>query len=173
MSNDDWENFKKDVIPISQKASSRKFKKKKHAIISRIQEKTETIDLNFSENNSPNPSILEKNTLRKIKRGKIMINATLDLHGYTVSESKEKVIKFILDNYTKQKRLLLIITGKGTRLPTSGGWKGLGKLKRNVPIWLKSVGLSQYILWHDFATPENGGEGAIMVYLKKLKNELW
>ena len=101
-----------------------------------------------------------------------MINSTLDLHGYTVSESKEKVIKFILDNYTKQKRLLLIITGKGTRLPASGGWKGLGKLKKNVPIWLKSMELSQYILWHDYATPEKGGEGAIMVYLKKLKDEL-
>ena len=27
MSNDDWENFKKDVTPISQKSSLRKFKK--------------------------------------------------------------------------------------------------------------------------------------------------
>ena len=172
MSNDDWESFKKDVIPISQRASSRKFKEKKKTITSKTKEKTQAIDLTFPENNPPNPSILEKNTLRKIKRGKIVINSTLDLHGYTVSESKEKVIKFILDNFTKQKRLLLIITGKGTRLPTSGGWKGLGKLKKNVPIWLRSVELSQYILWHDYAAPEKGGEGAIMVYLKKLKDEL-
>ena len=39
MSNDDFENFKKDVTPISQKSSLRKFKKKKQIVTSKIKEK--------------------------------------------------------------------------------------------------------------------------------------
>ena len=116
--------------------------------------------------------LLEKNTLRKIKKGKLKIQSKLDLHGFTVEESKEKVAEFILKNYEYKKRLLLIITGKGKRLGVSEGWKGTGKLKKNVPIWLSSVQLSKYILWFDSARPENGGEGALMIYLKKSKNEL-
>ena len=41
-----------------------------------LKEKKQVIDLNFSEDDFPNPGILEKNTLRKIKRGKIMINSS-------------------------------------------------------------------------------------------------
>ena len=89
-----------------------------------------------------------------------------------MEESKEKVVEFILKNYKNKKRLLLIITGKGRRLTVSEGWRGTGKLKKNVPMWLKSVQLSKYILWFDSASPENGGEGALMIYLKKSKNEL-
>ena len=89
-----------------------------------------------------------------------------------MEESKEKVVNFIVRNYKSKKRLLLLITGKGKRLPVSEGWRGTGKLKENVPLWLKSVQLSKYILWFDAANPENGGDGALMIYLKKSKNEL-
>ena len=89
-----------------------------------------------------------------------------------MEESKEKVVNFIVRNYKSKKRLLLLITGKGKRLPVSEGWRGTGKLKENVPLWLKSVQLSKYILWFDSANQENGGEGALMIYLKKSKNEL-
>ena len=116
--------------------------------------------------------LLEKNTLKRIKKGRLKIESRLDLHGFTVEESKEKVVNFILRNYKSKKRLLLLITGKGKRLPVSEGWRGTGKLKENVPLWLKSVQLSKYILWFDSANRENGGEGALMIYLKKSKNEL-
>ena len=124
----------------------------------------------YIENNEKD--LLEKNTLKKIKRGRLKIESRLDLHGFTVEESKEKVFNFILSNYKSKKRLLLLITGKGQRLSVSEGWRGTGKLKENVPLWLKSVQLSKYILWFDSANRENGGEGALMIYLKKSKNEL-
>jgi DNA-nicking Smr family endonuclease len=41
-----------------------------------------------------------------------------------------------------------------------------------VPQWLNSIELSKYILWFDEANQQNGGAGALMIYLKKLKNEL-
>ena len=112
---------------------------------------------------------MDKNTIKRIKNGKISVSSTLDLHSFTVKESKEKVIKFIENNFLIGNRLILIITGKGKRLSVSEGWKGDGKLKRTVPLWLSSNYLSKYILWFDIATPEKGGSGALLVFLKKIK----
>jgi DNA-nicking Smr family endonuclease len=64
--------------------------------------------------------------------------------------------------------LILIISGKGRRLSVTDGWKGVGKLKKKIPDWLTSVSLAGKILWFDYAPPEKGGEGAFLVYLKKL-----
>ncbi|MAZ46705.1 MAG: hypothetical protein CMM98_03930 [Rickettsiales bacterium] len=170
MTEDDWEEFKKRVTPLNKKKII--LKKSKQEIILKKTEQIKKIDTDFYYNINKEKSPLEKNTLIKIKRGKLKIESRLDLHGFTIEESKEKVVNFILGNYKSKKRLLLLITGKGKRLSVSEGWRGTGKLKENVPMWLKSVQLSKYILWFGYANPENGGEGALMVYLKKLKNEL-
>ena len=172
MSDKEWEIFKEKVQPI--KASGKvKYARKKSATKS-FQER-KVIKENFNEINLDEQSEairqLDKNILRKIKKGNLIIEESLDLHGYTIEQSKEKVVKFIEKNYNNKKRFLLIITGKGRRLGVSEGWRGEGKLKKNVPHWLSSVYLSKYILWFDKATSDKGGDGALMVYLKKSKNE--
>ncbi len=172
MSDKEWEIFKEKVQPI--KASGKvKYAKKKTAAES-VQER-KIIKESFSEINLEEQSEairqLDKNILRKIKKGNLIIEESLDLHGYTLEESKEKVVKFIKNNFENKKRFLLIITGKGRRLGVSEGWRGKGKLKENVPYWLSSVYLSKYILWFDKATSNKGGDGALMVYLKKSKNK--
>jgi len=170
MTEHDWEEFKKKVTPLGKKKQL--LKKNKEKIILKNLEHKEKFETDFIYIENEEKKLIEKNTLKKIKRGKLKIESKLDLHGFTIEESKEKVIDFILRNYKCKKRLLLLITGKGKRLSVSEGWRGTGKLKENVPLWLKSVQLSKYILWFDIANPENGGEGALMVYLKKSKNEL-
>ena len=170
MTEKDWEEFKKKVIPLEKKKNL--LKKNNEKIAFHHKEHEEKFESVFFYEESGEEKTLEKNTLRKIKKGKLKIQSKLDLHGFTVEESKKKVAEFILKNYEYKKRLLLIITGKGKRLGVSEGWKGTGRLKKNVPIWLRSVQLSKYILWFDSASPENGGEGALMIYLKKSKNEL-
>ena len=112
---------------------------------------------------------MDKNIIKRIKNGKISISSTLDLHNFTIKESKEKVIKFIERNFFSKSRLVLIITGKGKRLSVSEGWRGDGKLKKTLPIWLSSTYLSKYILWFDVATQERGGSGALLVFLKKIR----
>ena len=170
MNDKDWEEFKKKVIPLEKK--NNQLKKSNEKIILKKVEQEKKLETNFFYDENEEKNLLEKNTLKKIKKGKFKIQSKLDLHGFTLEESKEKVVEFIFKNYKYKKRLLLIITGKGKRLTVSEGWRGTGKLKKNVPMWLKSVQLSKYILWFDSASPENGGEGALMIYLKKSKNEL-
>ena len=170
MTEQDWEEFKKNVIPIEKKNNL--LKKKSEKKFSLKKEDKEKFETQFFYGEDEEKSLLEKNTLKRIKKGRLKIESRLDLHGFTVEESKEKVVNFIFRNYKSKKRLLLIITGKGKRLPVAEGLRGTGKLKENVPLWLKSVQLSKYILWFDAANPENGGEGALMIYLKKSKNKL-
>ena len=171
MTEKDWEEFTKNVIPLEKKNNLLK-KKSEDKFTFKKKEDKEKFKTQFSYIENNEKDLLEKNTLKKIKRGRLKIESRLDLHGFTVEESKEKVFNFILSNYKSKKRLLLLITGKGQRLSVSEGWRGTGKLKENVPLWLKSVQLSKYILWFDSANRENGGEGALLIYLKKSKNEL-
>ena len=172
MSDKEWEIFKEKVQPI--KASGKVNYVRKKPAAKSVQER-KAIKVNLNEINLEEQSEairrLDKNILRKIKKGNLIVEESLDLHGYTLEESKEKVVKFIEKNYENKKRFLLIITGKGRRLGVSDGWKGEGKLKENVPHWLSSVYLSKYILWFDRATSDKGGDGALMVYLKKSKNK--
>ena len=112
MTEQDWEEFKKNVVPIEKKSNLLKRKsEEKFSLKKEDKEKFET-QFFYGEDEEKNP--LEKNTLKRIKKGKLKIESRLDLHGFTVEESKEKVVNFILRNYKSKKRLLLIITGKAT-----------------------------------------------------------
>ncbi len=168
MTEQDWEEFKRNVIPIKKKNNLLKKKSDEKFTFKKKEDKAK-FETQFFYGENDEKNLLEKNTLKRIKKGRLKIESRLDLHGFTIEESKEKVVNFILRNYKSKKRLLLLITGKGKRLSVSEGWRGTGKLKENVPLWLKSVQLSKYILWFDSANRENGGEGALMIYLKKIK----
>ncbi len=173
MTNNDWEDFKKDVTPLKNKRVNIKKNFKNEKIITKKVDHNSDqiiIDLIETEESNLNLNQLEKNTLKKIKKGKIKIESILDLHGCTLTESKKKVANFIFESHENNKRLLLIITGKGKKKSPDNSWgENLGKLKKTVPLWLNSDQLSQYILWYDVATPQNGGEGALMVYLRKTR----
>ena len=96
------------------------------------------------------------------------VSASLDLHGSNISDSKKLVYDFVNYNSLNDKRILLIITGKGKRLFVKDEWKGTGILKTKIPVWLTSLALSKKIVWFDYAPANMGGEGAFIVYLKKL-----
>ena len=169
MNDNDWEDFKQSVIPIQKKKIVSSFKKK---IIFKNNEKPKheiniSQELEIKSNNVK--KFLEKNIHKKILKGKIRVESTLDLHGCGIEESKMKVVEFIHKSFTYNKRLLLIITGKGERGAVTSGWAGKGKLKENVPKWLDSDYLEKHILWFDNAPPQKGGNGALLVYLRKFK----
>ena len=166
MNNEDWEQFKKTVIPI--KNQKRQIRKQHKSLKVNKKEKTdkefELMDIKVSDG----WGVLEKNILRKIQKGKLKISASLDLHGSNISDSKKLVYDFVNYNSQNDKRVLLIITGKGKRLFVEDEWKGTGILKTKIPVWLTSLALSKKIVWFDHAPTNMGGEGAFIVYLKKL-----
>ena len=170
MSDKEWDVFKESVRPIKKEGTAKTIIKKINPKINSNQTTTTTADLETVL--SREWGNLEKNTHKKILKNQIKISKKLDLHGKSVEESKIAVFKFITNNFVTQNRLLLIICGKGKRLGVTHGWQGTGILNKKIPDWLNSKALFNMILWFDYARPNQGGKGAYIVYLKKLKNEL-
>ena len=166
MNNNDWEHFKKTVNPL--KDQKKIIRKKIKTFETTKKEKTnndiDLMDITVSESWGD----LEKNIVRKIQKKRIKISASLDLHGNNITDSKKMVYDFVNHNSQNNQRLLLIITGKGKRLFVEDRWKGTGVLKEKIPVWLTSLALSKKIVWFDHAPSNMGGEGAFLVYLKKL-----
>ena len=95
-----------------------------------------------------------------------------DLHGLTLDEANIKV-KEIIEYCSKNKfKELLLITGKGIHSTTDEDTyisKDLGKLKYSVPEFINNNDeLSKLIISISDADIKDGGEGAIIVKLKKL-----
>ena len=118
-------------------------------------------------NLNPKEADLEKfeNKDKKIRK--------LDLHGYSLNDSNEIVKKFIIDSYNNGYKKLLIITGKGSRSKSYNDpyiSKELSVLKNHVPEFISSdKDLSNKIVKISQASIKDGGEGAIYVFLKKIK----
>ena len=170
MNDKEWESFKESVKPIKKEGKSKATPKKVTPRITSDQKTLALPDLEIVL--SKEWGNLEKNTHKRILRNQIKISNKLDLHGKSIEESKIEVLKFITNNYLTQNRLLLVICGKGKRLDVAHGWQGTGILNKKVPDWLNSKALFDKVLWFDYAKPEQGGKGAYIVYLRKLKNEL-
>ena len=94
------------------------------------------------------------------------------MHGFTLIEANEKVKEIILLCVKKNYREILFITGKGIHSNTDKdvyASKDLSKLKYSVPEYIKSnLDLSKHIVSIFNADKTDGGEGAIIIKLKKL-----
>jgi DNA-nicking Smr family endonuclease len=126
-------------------------------------------DLNIDRKiNSQDPQ-LDRRTEEKLRKGKISIEARIDLHGMTREIAHEALEKFIIQSSKRNLRHVLVITGKGKSKSTSDEWLSVGKgiLKQNAPYWLDGVILKPYILKYLPAQPKDGGSGALYVYLKR------
>ena len=95
-----------------------------------------------------------------------------DLHGFTLLEANEKVKEIILLCVKKNYKEILLITGKGIHSNIKKNVyasKDLSKLKYSVPEYIKSnLDLSKHIVSISNADKKDGGDGAIIIKLKKL-----
>ena len=104
----------------------------------------------------------------KLTRGKLNPEARLDLHGMTMLEAFPVLQNFILRSAQLQRRLVLVITGKGK----SKSDRGLiperhGVLRHNVPLWLRQAPSVNVILETTLAHQRHGGGGALYIYLRR------
>lgn len=114
------------------------------------------------------PKRMDSKAFSRLKRGKLAPEARLDLHGLTLDEAHPRLISFILRGQTRGLRLVLVITGKGSREdPYDPMPDRRGVLKRQVPLWLGQAPVAQAVLQVAPAHVRHGGEGAYYVYLRK------
>ncbi|PIW26040.1 MAG: hypothetical protein COW30_17095 [Rhodospirillales bacterium CG15_BIG_FIL_POST_REV_8_21_14_020_66_15] len=107
---------------------------------------------------------LDRRTQTNMRRGRLAVEARLDLHGMTQAEAHGELIAFLTRAYGRGLRCVLVITGKGTR--DTGE---VGVLRRAVPGWLNAPPLKDLIHAFDHAARAHGGEGALYILLKRNK----
>ena len=108
----------------------------------------------------------------KIQRNIRKERFKFDLHGFTLEQANSKVREVIIYCVEKKYKELLLITGKGihsTNEEDTYVSKNFGKLKYSVPDFIKSdTELNSLIISIKEAAIKDGGEGAILIKLKKL-----
>jgi len=108
----------------------------------------------------------------KIQRNISKERFKFDLHGFTLDQANSKVREVIKYCVEKKYKELLLITGKGihsTNEEDTYVSKNFGKLKYSVPDFIKSdTELNSLIISINEAAIKDGGEGAILIKLKKL-----
>lgn len=103
---------------------------------------------------------LDRRSAERMKKGEMVIDGRLDLHGLSQDLAHAELLAFIGRAFDAGKRCVLVITGKGTR-------EGTGVLRANVPRWLNQAPLRNRILGFSHARPQHGAEGALYVLIRR------
>ena len=114
------------------------------------------------------PLKMDKKAFGKLKRGKLVPEGKIDLHGKTLDQAHPALVSFVLKSHAAGKRLVLVVTGKGKDRDDGGPIPvRLGVLRHNVPHWLSVPPLAQVVLQVTEAHLKHGGGGAYYVYLRR------
>ena len=117
---------------------------------------------------------IDKRTAQRLARGRLTIDARLDLHGHHQAAAHRLLTAFVNASHAAGRRCLLVITGKGGRMGREGSpipeRSEDGVLRRNVPRWLGEPALRDKVLAIRPARPQHGGEGALYVLLKRRRD---
>ena len=94
-----------------------------------------------------------------------------DLHGLTLDEANNKVKEIILSCSKRSIREILLITGKGLHSTQDDVYKSsqFSKLRYSVPEFINSEPeISKLVLSINTSSKKDGGEGALVVKLRRL-----
>lgn len=98
---------------------------------------------------------LDRRSAQKLKRGKLPIEARLDLHGMTQAEAHTALTRFLARAQKDGARAVLVITGKS------------GVLHSAVPRWLDDEVHRGRVHAASRAHALHGGEGALYLMLRR------
>lgn len=105
---------------------------------------------------------------RAIAKGRVDIDARIDLHGMRQGEAHSALRAFLLRAQAQGYRHVLVITGKGRRHSDEGPIER-GVLNREVPRWLGEPEFRALVVGFSPAHKRHGGEGALYVRVRRNK----
>jgi DNA-nicking Smr family endonuclease len=114
------------------------------------------------------PPPADRSAERKLRRGRVEIDARIDLHGMTQIAARTSLGHFLHAARSRGFRAVLVITGKGkvgtrNREP---GEEAPGVIRRRFPEWLAEPELRHLISGYASAHRRHGGEGAFYVMIR-------
>jgi DNA-nicking Smr family endonuclease len=108
---------------------------------------------------------IERPVRQRLARGRLAIDAAIDLHGLRQDEAYRALRAFLVREQAAGARIVLVVTGKGMR------GEGGGVLKRHAPHWLSAPEWRRFVSGFDQAGRGHGGEGAMYVRLRRLAGD--
>lgn len=109
----------------------------------------------------PPPADLDHRTRTKLRRGRLEVEARLDLHGLRQAEAQRALIDFLRRAQASGLRMAIVVTGKGSRNEEGG------VLRRLVPLWLHGPQMRDLVVGYSEAARHHGGEGALYVQIRR------
>jgi DNA-nicking Smr family endonuclease len=106
---------------------------------------------------------------KKVRRGRIDIDGTIDLHDMTQAQAREALFRYVTTRAARGDRTILVITGKGLKTDNDyiASMSQRGILRTMLPIWLSEPGVAHLISGWSMAARGHGGEGAWYVRLRR------
>lgn len=124
-----------------------------------------------SKRAAPPLSQFDTKRARRLRSGRIEVDARIDLHGMRQNEAHIALRGFLHSSHRKGHRIVLVITGKGAPENEGASWGDRhaprGVLRRNVPQWLSEPDLRALVVSFAPAAQRHGGEGALYVHLRR------
>jgi DNA-nicking Smr family endonuclease len=111
--------------------------------------------------NKSHVPVQDRGAEKRVRRGKLEIDASLDLHGQTYDQARASVARFLAGAHKRGARVVVIVTGKGR------GGGGEGVLKRALPGWLCEAEVRGLVSGYAQAHRDHGGAGAFYVFVKR------
>ena len=105
------------------------------------------------------PIGIDRRSWLRLKRGQVVIEKTVDLHGMTQEQAHERLTQFLADAQRGGLRCVLVVTGKGL---LHGG-----VLRHTVPRWLNEGANRERVLAFAPAQPKHGGAGALYLLIRR------
>ena len=107
--------------------------------------------------------VLDRPTLDKLAKGRMPIEARVDLHGMTQTRAHRALFGFLQRAHGEGLTFVLVITGKGKM----GVESERGVLRRQVPQWLGLPEFRSLVVGFEEAHIGHGGEGALYVRIRR------
>jgi DNA-nicking Smr family endonuclease len=116
---------------------------------------------------APQVEAIERRQKQQLARGRVEIDARLDLHGMTQAQAHAELRRFLRRAQSRGAKFVLVITGKGALARNHGGEPGV--LRRQVPLWLRAPEMRSCVSAFEQAHFVHGGEGALYVRLRRAR----
>ncbi|SNS46514.1 DNA-nicking endonuclease, Smr domain [Sphingomonas laterariae] len=110
-----------------------------------------------------NPDTLDGGWDRRLRRGIVAPDRTIDLHGHTLASAHAALDAALASAVAADARVLLVVTGRAPR----PGAPGRGLIRAAIGDWLGASGWASRIAAVRNAHPRHGGAGALYVVLRR------
>jgi DNA-nicking Smr family endonuclease len=180
-----WDEIRKTAVPIHpRKKSAAATKPQREGRAPAPPAKSPARNMPTQKQRAPPASVsryeltgLDRRTAQKLTRGKLAIDASVDLHGLGVEAARHRLLRFLATARLRGHRTILVITGKGASPYGSSTLHGRthfdaperqGRLRRLLSQWIEEAEFRQHVTGFQPAHPRHGGGGAFYVRVRRI-----